>query len=156
MVGESSRVAAMVGFVGLVLGAVLGAFVNNQLERNREFELRIYERQTAAILDLLPGNDSPNGPYARANRNRQLIALTGNPDLMQAMRDWIRWEDRNPDKVANAVDLCRKDERKDIFLRIRRSLRLHQADSWTNWLGYAPQTVSDKQFWEVFARCLYK
>lgn len=60
---ESSRVATLVGLFGLVLGAILGASIDNFLERGRNFEKTIYEKQAAAIARLVGGDGG--GPSRR-------------------------------------------------------------------------------------------
>ncbi len=152
MLSETSRVATLVGFVGLVLGAVLGAAVDNYLERDRNLEKSVYEKQADAIVRMMGGSDTT--PLEKINYGRKLIALTGNPETVRAVKTWMKWEDR----TLKNVDTCRgRDERIEVFHRMRLSMRAASQRSWS-WLPWARSSdeLSADVVWEVFNRCLFK
>jgi len=157
---ESSRVATLVGLFGLVFGAILGASIDNFLERGRNFEKAIYEKQAAAIARLVGGNGV--GPFAEVNRGRKLIALTADGDVIRAIRSWMVWEKSTEAqrgiteyKDGKMHTCANGDPRIKIFSELRKSMRARNRSlfDWLPWIK-RPAPVSDVTVWEVFVRCL--
>ena len=158
---KTSRVATLVGLLGLTLGAVLGAGVDNFLERGRNFEKSIYERQADAILQLVIGKQG--GPNAEINSGRMLLALTADAGTVRAIRAWMKWE-QNTEKERGITDhkhgkmhTCgeRDKDLMDIYVRLRESMR-GEGRSWLDWLPLiGPDKVHADTVWEVYRRCLF-
>ena len=160
MTSETSRVATLVGLLGLILGAVLGATIDNYLERGRNFEKAVYDRQANAIVQLMASNES--GPNAEINSGRKLLALTADAGTVLAIRDWMAWEQQTEkdrgitDYEKGKMHTCRgSDKRIEIYHRLRQSMR-GEGRSWFDWLPIGRDNrLSPETVWEVYQRCLF-
>ncbi len=179
---STSRVATLVGLLGLVMGALLGAFADNFLERGRNFEKSVYDREAKAIRQMLASSE--RGPNGEINAGRKLLAITADKETVLAIREWMIWEKRTekrrgitkyrtgkmftcnannqdpedikagakPAILLNPKDL---DDRMKINFRLRQSMR-GEGRGWFDWLPHlGGKELNRKQVWEVFQRCLF-
>lgn len=137
MIAESSRVAALFGFLGLVAGALGGTWVDNTLQRDRDIERYLFQLRLEGIQSFLKGQAGIGGmdpkdnthihPRERTNYGRYLIAISAPPEWVGAVRAWMVNERKRQHKEGSGVvpvDVCQPSDAEsfEFYYQMRQAL----------------------------------
>lgn len=163
MVSESSRVAALFGFLGLVAGALGGSYVDNYLQRDRDIERYLFQLRLEGIQSFLQGqagigginpkDDTPITPLQRTNYGRYLIAVSGPPKWVNAVHNWMQEEQKHGKQFnrCNNVGIASFD----FYYNLRQALFENSGRYWFGLVRQRDQ-IDRQTIGEVAVHCLSK
>lgn len=143
----TGRIAALFGAVGLIVGAIVGPTLENFLSIDREIGREINRLQLDGIESFL--NGQATGDTKQVNKGRTFIAVYGRLDLIEAMREWMVYEQA----TFNNVDSCNdKDKSLSTYSQMRKAV---SARSRLPLGGVQLKEIPPKLLFEVATRCLF-